>query len=139
MNRIFLVTVIFSLILTSCDNGSDQLNSNPYESTYQPIPSSPTLLRGATVLTGNGERFENTDLILKNGKIDQEIQIPAFNVTSVTFVGKKLDHLFVTTASFELTKTQMKKFNHSGSSFIFKTNYQGIKIPYSNLKYNNDI
>jgi sugar lactone lactonase YvrE len=80
-----------------------------------------------------------TRINLKNGKIDQEIQIPAFNVTSVTFVGKKLDHLFVTTASFELTKTQMKNFNHSGSSFIFKINYRGIKIPYSNIKYNNDI
>jgi len=79
-----------------------------------------------------------TRINLKNGQVDQEIQIPALNVTSVTFVGKNLDHLFVTTAKFELTKTQMKKFNHSGSSFIFKTNYQGIKIPYSSLKYNND-
>ena len=71
---------------------------------------------------------------LKNGKIDQEIKIPALNVTSVTFVGKKLDYLFVTTANFELTKTQIKQYNYSGSSFIFKTNYQGVKIPYSNLK-----
>ena len=65
---------------------------------------------------------------------DQEIKIPALNVTSVTFVGKKLDYLFVTTANFELTKTQIKQYNYSGSSFIFKTNYQGVKIPYSNLK-----
>jgi D-xylonolactonase len=78
-----------------------------------------------------------TRINLNNGRIDQEIKIPALNVTSVTFVGKKLDHLFVTTANFELTKNQMKKFNHSGSSFIFKTNYQGIKVPYSDLKYNN--
>ena len=71
---------------------------------------------------------------LKNGKIDQEIKIPALNVTSVTFVGKKLNYLFVTTANFELTKTQIKQYNHSGSSFIFKTNYQGIKIPYCSLR-----
>ena len=71
---------------------------------------------------------------LKNGKIDYEIKIPALNVTSVTFVGKKLNYLFVTSANFELSKNQIKKYNHSGSSFIFKTNYQGIKIPYSNLK-----
>ena len=75
-----------------------------------------------------------TRINLKNGKIDQEILVPALNVTSVTFVGKKLDHLFVTTANFELTNNQMKKYNHSGSSFIIKTNYQGIRIPYSNLK-----
>ena len=70
MNRIFLTIVIFSLILSSCDNGSDLVNGTPYESIYQPMSSSPTLLRGATVLTGNGERFENTDIILKEGKID---------------------------------------------------------------------
>jgi sugar lactone lactonase YvrE len=75
-----------------------------------------------------------TRIDLTNGKIDQEIKIPAFNVTSVTFVGKKLDHLFVTTANFELTKYQKKQFNYSGSSFIIKTNYQGIKIPYSNFE-----
>ena len=47
---------------------------------------------------------------------------------------KKLNHLFVTTANFELTNNEMKKYNHSGSSFIIKTNYQGIRMPYSNLK-----
>ena len=70
MNRIFLTIVIFSLILSSCDNGSDQVNGSPYESIYQPMSSSPTLLRGATVLTGNGERVENADILLKEGKID---------------------------------------------------------------------
>jgi len=90
---------------------------------------------GLWVAHWGGSKITRINLI--NGRIDQEIKIPALNVTSVTFVGKKLDHLFVTTANFELTKNQMKKFNHSGSSFIFKTNYQGIKIPYSDLKYNN--
>ena len=71
---------------------------------------------------------------LKNGKIDREIKLPALNVTSVTFVGKKLDYLFVTSAKYGVTKSQINQFNHSGSSFIFKTNVQGIKIPYSNLK-----
>lgn len=70
MNRIVLITVFFSLILLSCENSSDQVNGVPYESTYKPMPSSPTLLKGATVLTGNGERFENTDILLKAGKID---------------------------------------------------------------------
>ena len=71
---------------------------------------------------------------LKNSEIDKEINLPALNVTSVTFVGKKLDYLFVTTAKYGVTKNQMKKYNHSGSSFIFKTEFQGIKIPYSDLK-----
>tara|TARA_B100000700_G_scaffold136784_1_gene152740 strand:- start:6314 stop:7183 length:870 start_codon:yes stop_codon:yes gene_type:complete len=71
---------------------------------------------------------------LKNGKIDKEIRLPALNVTSVTFVGKKLNYLFVTTAKYGVTKSQIKQFNHSGSSFIFKTDFQGIRIPYSDLK-----
>lgn len=47
---------------------------------------------------------------------------------------KKLNHLFVTTAKLGLKKNDMKKYNYSGSSFIFKTNYQGLRIPYSSLK-----
>ena len=70
---------------------------------------------------------------LKTKKIDVEIKIPALNVTSVTFVGKKLNHIFVTSAKIETSKTQMKTYKYSGSSFIIKTNFTGQKITYSNL------
>lgn len=75
-----------------------------------------------------------TRINLKNGKIDFEINIPALNVTSVTFVGKKLDYLFITSAKYGATKTQLKQYNYSGSSFIIKTKFQGLQIPYSDLK-----
>ena len=70
---------------------------------------------------------------LKTKKIDVEIKIPALNVTSVTFVGKKLNYIFVTSAKIETSKTQMQTYRYSGSSFIIKTNFTGQKITYSNL------
>ena len=70
---------------------------------------------------------------LKTKKIDVVIKIPALNITSVTFVGKKLNHIFVTSAKIETTKTQMQTYKYSGSSFIIKTNFTGQKITYSNL------
>lgn len=42
---------------------------SPYPSTYRVPSSSPTLIRGATVLTGTGARLETTDLLLSEGRI----------------------------------------------------------------------
>ncbi|MDO8860550.1 amidohydrolase [Haliea sp. E1-2-M8] len=41
----------------------------PFPSTYEPVSNSPTLLRNATILTGDGQRLENTDLLLADGTI----------------------------------------------------------------------
>ena len=71
---------------------------------------------------------------LNSKKIDFNIKIPALNVTSVTFVGKKLNHLFITTAKIETSKTHLKNYKYSGSSFIIKTEYTGLKIPYYNIR-----
>ncbi len=70
---------------------------------------------------------------LKIKKMDVVIKIPALNVTSITFVGKKLNHIFVTSAKIETSKTQIQTYKYSGSSFIIKTNFTGQKISYSNL------
>ena len=70
---------------------------------------------------------------LKTKEIDVAIKVPALNVTSVTFVGKKLNHIFVTSAKIETSKTKMQTYKYSGSSFIIKTNFTGQKITYSNL------
>lgn len=42
---------------------------DPYPSTYVPIRSAPVLIRNATVLTGTGARLEQTDLLLRDGRI----------------------------------------------------------------------
>jgi imidazolonepropionase-like amidohydrolase len=41
----------------------------PYPSTYRAIASPPVLLRNATVLTGTGERLDNADVLMQDGKI----------------------------------------------------------------------
>ena len=42
---------------------------DPYPSTYRAIASPPVLISGATVLTGSGERIDNADVLLQDGKI----------------------------------------------------------------------
>ena len=58
----------------SIDSGAESKTispstSSPYPSTYKPARSTPTLIRGATVLIGNGERLDNADVLLRDGVI----------------------------------------------------------------------
>ncbi len=41
----------------------------PFPSTYKPYPSVPTLIRGATIFDGEGERIDNGAVLLRDGKI----------------------------------------------------------------------
>ena len=43
--------------------------SDPYPSTYRPYPSGATLIKGATVLTGAGERIDNGAVLIVEGKV----------------------------------------------------------------------
>ena len=47
------------------------VNTNPFPSTYKPYSSIPTLLRGATVIDGVGNLFQNTDVFLIDGRIEK--------------------------------------------------------------------
>lgn len=69
--------------------------------------------------------------IKKNGILDFSISLPALNITSITFVGKKMNHLFITSAMRDTNAIDLKQFNHSGSSFLIKTSFKGLKIPYT--------
>ena len=42
---------------------------DPFSSTYRPAPSGPTLIRGATVLTGTGTRLDGADVLIVDGRI----------------------------------------------------------------------
>lgn len=46
------------------------LGPDPYPSTYKPLPSEPVLLRNATVLTGTGQRLDNADVLMRDGRIE---------------------------------------------------------------------
>ena len=51
--------------------GALAADRGPWESSYRPVPSTPTLLRNATVLIGNGERLDGADVLLVDGRIEQ--------------------------------------------------------------------
>jgi imidazolonepropionase-like amidohydrolase len=42
---------------------------DPYPSTYRVQKSAPTLIRGATVLTGTGQRLDDSDVLMVDGRI----------------------------------------------------------------------
>jgi imidazolonepropionase-like amidohydrolase len=44
--------------------------TDPYPSTYAAPSSPPTLIRGATILTGVGTRIDNGDVLIVNGRIE---------------------------------------------------------------------
>jgi len=56
-----------------------EILADPFPSTYQAFPSEPTVIRGATILTGTGERIEGGTVVLQGGKIQAvgvEVAVP---------------------------------------------------------------
>jgi imidazolonepropionase-like amidohydrolase len=45
------------------------VQAEAYPSTYSPLPSGPTLITHATILTGTGERLDDASLLISDGKI----------------------------------------------------------------------
>ncbi len=43
--------------------------AQPFPSTYEPLPSSPTLIINATILTGDGQRLDDASLLMVDGAI----------------------------------------------------------------------
>ena len=43
--------------------------TDPFPSTYEPLPARPTLIRNATILTATGPRLQNGAILLRDGKI----------------------------------------------------------------------
>jgi len=48
---------------------ADRFPSDEFPSTYRPLPSHPTIIRGATVLTGKDTELKNASILLQDGKI----------------------------------------------------------------------
>ncbi|MGY8878857.1 MAG: amidohydrolase [Pseudoalteromonas sp.] len=71
-----LLAVGLAAALVGCQENGPQddkitINKNPYPSTYQPISTSSTLITNAIVLTGTGERLDEADVLLVDGKVQQ--------------------------------------------------------------------
>ena len=59
--RMFLAALLAAAPLTA--------SAEPFASTYEPLPSQPVLITGATVLTGTGERIDDGSVLLVEGRI----------------------------------------------------------------------
>ncbi|WP_289076195.1 amidohydrolase [uncultured Pseudoalteromonas sp.] len=71
-----LLAVGLAAALVGCQENGPQdakitINKNPYPSTYTPLASKSTLITNATVLTGTGERLDDADVLLVDGKVQQ--------------------------------------------------------------------
>jgi len=62
--RTLLVLLTMLLALANED-----VRAEAYPSTYAPLPSEPTLITHATILTGTGERLDDASLLISDGKI----------------------------------------------------------------------
>ena len=69
MNRIIVALATFTMLAAGCSQGEEDNGAAPYASRYKALPGVATLLRGATILTGSGERLDDADILLKDGKI----------------------------------------------------------------------
>jgi imidazolonepropionase-like amidohydrolase len=68
VNKLHVVVTTTVVFLCACDRGSGD-QADVFASRYQGLESETTLLSGATVLTGTGERLENADVLMADGKI----------------------------------------------------------------------
>ncbi len=60
--------------------GQDRRFPDPFPSTYEPFPSETTLIRNATILTGDGQRIDGGSVLIRDGRIaavGTAVQAPA--------------------------------------------------------------
>lgn len=69
MNKSILAMAAFSLLAAACDKDAEDDSGAPFASRYQPLAGESTLLAGAIVLTGSGERLDDADVLFADGKI----------------------------------------------------------------------
>ena len=70
MNRFLIVVAATSTLLAACDSKEEAAQSgDAFASRYTPLASDATLITGATVLTGTGERLDDADVLFEGGRI----------------------------------------------------------------------
>ncbi|MCW4454514.1 amidohydrolase [Flavobacterium sp. MXW15] len=68
------------IALASPASAASRFVQDPYPSTYRAIASAPVLIEHATVLTGDGERLDDADVLMQDGRIaavGRGLQAPA--------------------------------------------------------------
>jgi sugar lactone lactonase YvrE len=62
----------------------------------------------------------------KQGRLLEQIKVPAFNVTSCVFGGKDMNELYITTARKGMDEAGLKSYPLSGGLFRVQTNTTGM-------------
>ena len=86
-----IVALATCVLLTAGCSESPEESGGPtaFESRYEPLPSGTTLITGATVLLGNGERLDGADVLIRDGKIaDVGTGLDAGNADVVDAAGR---------------------------------------------------
>ena len=91
MKILYVAFATCALFLAGCDKTGNESSdgAEPFASRYEPLPSGTTLITGATVLTGTGERLDGADVLIRDGKIDAiGTGLPADGAEVVDAAGK---------------------------------------------------
>ncbi len=82
--------LVAAVTLTGCSSTTDEEAEPPFASTYAPLPSTTTVIRDATILTGTGERLDNAHLLMGDGQvraIGERVRVPR-GATVIDAAGK---------------------------------------------------
>ena len=83
MRTITVTLVLFASSISAQERLEDLRRGTPngaWRSTYTPLPSSPTVIRDATILTAAGEELTDADLFMRDGKIETigvDLRVPS--------------------------------------------------------------
>jgi len=89
VNKSIVAIATLALFVSACEQGSGDDATKPYASRYKPMAGGATLLTGATVLTGTGERLDGADVLIRDGKIAAIGQsLDAENATVIDAIGR---------------------------------------------------
>ena len=69
MKSRFAALASIAIVLAACEQDAGDGEGQAFASRYTPLPSEALLLTGATVLTGTGERLDNADVLMSDGRI----------------------------------------------------------------------
>ena len=73
MKKLVAALAACALLASACSKNDEENGANngpaPYDSRYEALPSGTTLLTGATILTGTGDRLDDADILLVDGRI----------------------------------------------------------------------
>jgi len=69
MKTLFVAIPAALVLVASCDRPPEKTETEVFKSRYSALPGETTLIRGATILTGSGERMDDADILLDDGRI----------------------------------------------------------------------